>query len=64
MGTKFLHTQRSDRLTIKLDIVDVPAGEGVGVGLEVTEDARVTGAREVAVVLVDAELEAQTVNLE
>ena len=29
-----------------------------------TEDARVPGACEVAVVLVDAELEAQTVNLE
>ena len=62
-GTNFLQTRNSDRLTIKLDIVDVPAGEGVRVGLEVTEDARVTGASEVAVVLVDAELEAQTVNL-
>ena len=51
-------------LTVQFDVVDVPAGECVCVGLEVAEDARVAGAREVAVVLVDPELQAQTVHLQ
>ena len=50
-------------LTVQLDVIDLPLCEGVGVDLEVAEDAGVAGAREVAVVLVDAELEAVAVNL-
>ena len=50
-------------LTVELDVVDVPRGEGVGVRLQVPEDAGVAGAGEVAVVLVDAELESPTVDL-
>ncbi len=50
-------------LTVQFDVVYVPCGEGVCVGLQVTEDARIAGAGKVAVVLVDAELQTTTVNL-
>ena len=50
--------------TVQLHVVDVPAGEGVGVRLQVAHDARVAGASEVAVVLIDAEFQAEAVNLD
>jgi hypothetical protein len=52
-----------DVAAVDLDVVDAPFGEGLGIGLEVAEDAGVTSARVVAVVLVDAELQTEIVNL-
>ena len=48
---------------VDLDVVDAPLGEGLSVGLQVAQDARVSAAGVVAVVLVDTELQAQAVNL-
>ena len=50
-------------LTVQLDVVDIPAGEGVGIDVHVADDARISGAGKVAVVLVDAELHAFAMNL-
>jgi hypothetical protein len=52
-----------DVAAVDLDVVDAPFGEGLGIGLEVAEDTGVTSARVVAVVLVDAELQTEIVNL-
>ena len=49
--------------TVQLDVVDIPAGEGVSIDVHVADDARVSGAGEVSVVLVDAELHALAVDL-
>ncbi len=50
-------------LTVQFHVVYIPGGEGVCVGLQMAEDARVAGAREVAVVLVDAKLQTTTMDL-
>ena len=48
---------------VNLDVVYAPFGEGLSISLEVAKDAGVTSARVVAVVLVDAELQTEIVNL-
>jgi hypothetical protein len=42
---------------VDFDVVDVPRGEGLRVQLQWAQDAGVTGARVVAVILVNAELQ-------
>jgi len=59
----WIHLVSVDVAAVDLDVVDAPFGEGLGIGLEVAEDAGVTSARVVAVVLVDAELQTEIVNL-
>ncbi len=52
-----------DVAAVDLDIVDSPFGKGLSIGFQVAEDAGVSAARVVAVVLVDAELQTEVVNL-
>jgi hypothetical protein len=54
---------RVDVAAVNLDVVDAPVGERLRVRLQVAENAGVAAARVVPVILVDAELEAQAVNL-
>jgi len=50
--------------TVQLDVVHFPVGEGVGVHLQVAENARVTRASVVSEVLVDAEFKPLGVHLQ
>ena len=58
-----LHVDEICVASVQLDIVHVPLGEGVGVRLQVAQDPGVSAAGEVPVVLVDAELQTQALDL-
>ena len=49
--------------SVEFDVVDLPFGHRLGVQFHVVEDARIAGARVVAVVLVDAEAQSARVHL-
>ena len=52
-----------DVTAVDFDVVDPPFRESLRVRFEVTQNAGVASASEVAVVLVDAELQPEIVNL-
>lgn len=63
LGVSAVHVARVGVAAVELHVVDVPGGEGLGVGAEVAQDAGVAGAGVVPVVLVDAEFEPFGVHL-
>ena len=50
--------------TVDLDVVYAPVGKRLGVSFEVAKNSWIASAGVVAVVLVDAELQPEVVNLE